>query len=143
MATDRHIIREHIFKMLFDLNFYSEDEADEQIDLYFEQVEDEDDIPNPPSELSEKERRYAEEKVQAITLMIPQIDQAIEEVSVGWKVRRMPKADLSILRLAVYEIRYDDKIPTGVAINEAVELAKTYGTDATPGFVNGILSKFA
>ncbi len=143
MATSRHIIREHIFKMLFDLNFHPGSETDEQIALYFDQVEDEDDIPHPPAALSDEERAYADEKVQAITGKINEIDREIERVSVGWKVRRMPKADLSILRLAVYEIRYDDQIPAGVAINEAVELAKTYGTDATPGFVNGILSKFA
>lgn len=143
MATSRHIIREHIFKMLFDLNFHPETETDEQIALYFDQVEDEDDVPNPPTALNDEERAYADKKVQAITEKLSEIDAEIERVSVGWKVRRMPKADLSILRLAVYEIRYDEEIPTGVAINEAVELAKTYGTDATPGFVNGILSKFA
>ena len=55
----------------------------------------------------------------------------------------MGKVDLTILRLAVYEIRYDDSVPTGVAINEAVELAKKFGQEASAGFVNGILAKFA
>ncbi len=143
MAASRHVIREHIFKVLFDLDFHSQMEADEQIDLYFQQVPDEDDIAHPPCDLSEKEVSYVVEKAKAAVSRFPEIDESIGQVAVGWKTSRMPKADLTILRLAVYEIRYDEKIPNGVAINEAVELAKEYGTDATPGFVNGILAKFA
>ncbi len=143
MATSRHVIREHIFKVLFDLNFYADTEIDEQIDLYFEQVPDEDDIAHPPCDLSDEEKAYVQEKAREAVSHIEEIDRDINEVAVGWKTTRMPKADLNILRLAVYEIRYDDQIPSGVAINEAVELAKQYGTDATPGFVNGILAKFA
>ena len=55
----------------------------------------------------------------------------------------MGKVDLTLIRLAVYEIKYDDEIPTGVAINEAVELAKKFGQDNSPAFVNGVLAKFA
>ena len=54
---------------------------------------------------------------------------------------RMAKVDLTLLRLATYEIQFDEDIATGVAINEAVELAKKYGTDASPSFINGILAK--
>ena len=56
---------------------------------------------------------------------------------------RMGKVDLTLIRLAVYEIKYDDDIPTGVAINEAVELAKKFGQDSSPAFINGVLAKFA
>ena len=55
----------------------------------------------------------------------------------------MGKVDLTILRLAVYEIMYDEDIPTSVAINEAVELVKKFGQDSSPSFVNGVLAKFA
>ena len=55
----------------------------------------------------------------------------------------MGKVDLTILRLGIYEILYDEEIPTGVAINEAVELAKKFGQDTSPAFVNGVLAKFA
>ena len=55
----------------------------------------------------------------------------------------MGKVDLSLIRLAVYEIRYEEDIPTKVAINEAIELAKKYGTDESPAFINGVLAKFA
>lgn len=73
--------------------------------------------------------------------MVSQIDEAIDNVSEGWPTTRIGKAELSILRLALYEIKYDDEIPVNVAINEAVELAKKYGADSAPSFVNGILAK--
>ncbi len=72
---------------------------------------------------------------------IEEIDQAINEVSEGWKTGRMSKVDLTIMRLAYYEMKIDDDIPVSVAINEAVELAKKFGGDDSPSFVNGILAK--
>lgn len=71
------------------------------------------------------------------------IDFEIDTAAKGWKTTRMGKVDLALIRLAVYEIRYDDEIPFKVAVNEAVELAKQYGTNESPAFVNGILAKFA
>lgn len=71
------------------------------------------------------------------------MDGLLNQKAEGWNTARMGKVDLTILRLAVYEIRYDDFVPTGVAINEAVELAKKFGQEASAGFVNGILAKFA
>ncbi len=143
MAASRHILREHIFKILFDLDFHTLQEADEQIAFYFDQVTDKEDVKHPPAELTEEERTYVAEKARRVLEHFDEIDEAVAAVSVGWKTSSMPRADLTILRLAVYEIRYDDQIPAGVAINEAVELSKRYGTDATPGFVNGVLAKFA
>ena len=70
-----------------------------------------------------------------------ELDEIISEVSVGWKLERMSKIDLTILRLAVYEIKMDEEIPDKVAINEAVEIAKKYGGDNSPSFINGILAK--
>ena len=67
----------------------------------------------------------------------------INAVTKGWKTGRMGKVDLTLLRLAVYEIKFEEEIPTGVAINEAVELAKKYGTDGSFSFINGILAKIA
>ena len=69
------------------------------------------------------------------------IDAIINEKVDKWKTTRMPKVDLAILRLAVYEIKFEEDIPEGVSINEAVELAKLYGTDKSSSFVNGALSK--
>jgi len=67
----------------------------------------------------------------------------LEGISSGWKLNRMGKVDLTILRLAIYEIKFDDTIPTKVAINEAVEIAKLFGGDSSGAFVNGVLAKLA
>ena len=67
----------------------------------------------------------------------------INEKTQSWETGRMGKVDLTLLRLAVYEIKYDEEIPTGVAINEAVELAKKFGQENSASFVNGVLAKFA
>ena len=75
--------------------------------------------------------------------MHPEIDEKINSVSEGWPVNRLGKAELAIMRLAVYEMLYDEDIPVNVAINEAVELAKNYGGDNAPSFVNGVLAKLA
>ena len=71
------------------------------------------------------------------------LDQQIDAVADKWQTGRMMKVDLTIIRLAAYEILHDADVPTGVAINEAVELAKRYGTDQSPAFVNAILAKLA
>ena len=111
----RSKVREHIFKMLFSIGFDAAD-ADEQIELYLEQVE----------EASEEERGYMRKKVKDIAAHEEEIDAMINEHTTGWKTGRMNKVDLSVLRLAVYEMKWDDEVPVKVAINEAVELAKNF-----------------
>lgn len=74
---------------------------------------------------------------------LEEIDADLNQKAKGWSTDRMGKVDLTILRLAIYEIRYDEEVPTGVAINEAVELAKKFGQDSSPAFINGVLAKFA
>ena len=78
-----------------------------------------------------------------LRIKLDEIDAALNEKVQGWNTARMGKVDLTVLRLAVYEIMFDEEIPTGVAINEAVELAKKFGQDSSPAFVNGVLAKFA
>ncbi len=85
------------------------------------------------------QREYCDALVRAICEHKAEIDQAISRYSVKWKIDRMPKTDISILRLSAGEILYMDDIPDAVTINEAVELAKKYGTDQSPSFVNAIL----
>ena len=128
----RSKVREHIFKMLFSIGFDAAD-ADEQIELYLEQVE----------EASEEERGYMRKKVKDIAAHEEEIDAMINEHTTGWKTGRMNKVDLSVLRLAVYEMKWDDEVPVKVAINEAVELAKYFSGDEGPAFVNGVLGKLA
>lgn len=133
----RREIRERIFKLLFRVEFYKAEEMEEQKELFLEDAED------FPEEAAGKDKREVTEKYDAIVNRLPEIDAMIDEKAVGWSSRRMGKVDLAIIRLAVYEICFDEKIPTGVAINEAVELAKSYGQDGSAAFVNGVLAKFA
>ena len=136
----RRELREHVFKLLFAMDCTKEEEWADQLDLYFEQLPDED-IASPPLFASDEERAYIREKALSAAGRFAELDERIDAVSRGWRTGRMPRADLTILRLALYEIEYDDEIPTGVAINEAVELAKTYCSDASPAFINGVLAK--
>ena len=80
-------------------------------------------------------------KSEDILTKIEAIDGIIEAVSEGWSISRIGKPELAILRLAIYEINYDDEIPDSVAINEAVELSKIYCPDNAKSFINGVLAK--
>lgn len=87
----------------------------------------------------EEDQQEIRARVMAVYEKLPEIDQKISEQSKRWKISRMPKTDLAILRLAAYEILYDETVPDGAAINEAVELAKAYGSGDSYKFVNGVL----
>ena len=88
-----------------------------------------------------KDAAYIEAREQAVRGKITEIDRLINENTEGWDTTRMGKVELTVLRLAVYEMVFDDDIPTGVAIDEAVELAKKFGQENSGGFVNAILAK--
>ena len=90
---------------------------------------------------SNEEKSYILTKCGNIIQKLDEIDASVNAVSEGWKTRRMGKSDLALIRLAVYEMKYEEDIPERVAINEAVELAKRYGTDNSPSFINGVLAK--
>ena len=91
---------------------------------------------------SEKDREYITEKYNHIMESLPDIDKQLSEKAENWDITRMGKVELTVLRLAVYEIEKDDSVPASVAINEAVELAKKFGQDGSGAFVNAILAKF-
>ncbi|HBG12835.1 MAG TPA: transcription antitermination factor NusB, partial [Clostridium sp.] len=78
-------------------------------------------------DMSEENAAYLRERAESIMIKIPELDSKINEVAEGWKTKRMGKAELTILRLALFEILFDEEVPEKVAINEAVELAKKYG----------------
>lgn len=126
-------LREHIFRMLFRVEFNNAEEMKEQEQFYFEELE----------EATGKDQEYILNKYRAIDDKKEEIDKLLNEVTEGWKTTRMNRVDLTILRLATYEIRWDEDVPTGVAINEAVELAKKYSSDDGPSFINGVLAKVA
>lgn len=127
----RSELREHIFKMIFGLEFSPEEQLEEQLNLYLDQLVD----------VSEKDATYMIEKAKNIVAKVDEIDALINEHTTGWKTSRMNKVDLSILRLAIYEMKWDDDVPVKVAINEAVELGKHFSGDEGPAFINGVLGK--
>ena len=92
-------------------------------------------------DMDEKDSQYLKDRVNTIISLIPELDEKIDQIAQGWKTKRMGRVELSILRLAVYEMKYDADIPEKVAINEAVELAKRFGGKDAPAFINGILAK--
>ena len=96
----RRGLREQVFKMLFRVEFHNVEDMPEQMNM-FEEVE----------ECSEKDKEYISNKFHNIVEKIDEIDAAINEVSEGWKTRRMGKVDLTLIRLAVYEMKYEDDIP--------------------------------
>ncbi|HIZ74139.1 MAG TPA: transcription antitermination factor NusB [Candidatus Mediterraneibacter stercoravium] len=126
-------LREHIFKMLFQIEFNETEEMPSHLKYYFDTLED----------AAEKDKQYIQKKYEAVVSHVPEIDRIINDSARGWKTGRMNKVDLTILRLAVYELKWDEEIPVGVAINEAVELAKKFSGDEGPAFVNGVLGKVA
>ena len=86
---------------------------------------------------------YARELVAGVADCRGAIDEQLAEVAENWTIERMPVVDRNVIRVAVYEIAFREEIPTGVAINEAVEVAKLYGGDDSPKFVNGVLGRIA
>ena len=114
----RRELRTYTFKLLYRTFFYSEEEMNEQQELFFDDSELEIDV---------FDTEYVRNRVNAVMEKIEEIDKAIDDKATSWKVNRMNYVDLTIIRLAYYEINYDDDIPMAVAINEAVELAKSIG----------------
>ncbi len=126
-------LREHIFKMVFQIEFNKPEDMPEHLELYLEELQS----------AKDKDKEYIGTKYRAVVSKIQEIDEILNEKTTGWKTTRMNKIDLAILRLAVYEIQWDEEVPTGVAINEAVELAKRFSGEEGPAFVNGVLAKIA
>lgn len=143
----RRELREHCFKMLFCADFYPAEETARQLERYFEAPEEDETTPEGEIQIlhqvdmEEKDRDYLIKKAEAAILKVPELDARINQVAEGWKTRRMGKVELTILRLALYEILHDEEIPQKVAINEAVELAKKFGGNDAPSFINGVLAR--
>ena len=127
---NRSAIRENAFKLIYSLEIQKNENLEEQIDLFFES--------NDIKDVEAK--KYIKNVVLGIDKNEEQILENIEEnLKEDWKLNRISKMDLSILKLAIYEIKFSD-VPYKVAINEAVELAKKYGEDKSKNFVNGVLA---
>ncbi len=138
----RRELREQIFKYIFRVEFHDREEMSEQEQFFFETLKMEAQE-RELQEIRDEDAAYISGKSNKIIEKLDEIDAMINKKAKGWTTQRMGKVDLTILRLAVYEIVFDEDVPTGVAINEAVELAKRFGQEESSGFVNGVLAKFA
>ena len=128
----RHEQREQVFKLLFRVEFNPPADMPEQVKLF---TEDNEEV------VYQKDAEYIADRFSKISEKLPEIDKLLDENTEGWDTTRIGKVELTVLRLAVYEIVFDEEIPDSVAINEAVEIAKKYGQDNSGGFVNAILAK--
>ena len=127
----RSEIRELAFKLIYSLEIQKIDNLDEQIELYIES-----------NEITDKQAiEYIKDCVKGIEKNIDNINKTIQDsLMKDWKIERISKINLSLLKLAIYEIKYKN-IPYKVEINEVVELAKTYGEETSSKFINGALAK--
>lgn len=128
----RREIREHVFIMLFQSEFHELPELEEQNEMYCELY---------MTSASEEDKKYITERLASVREYLGEADMLLADAASGWKLNRMGKVELTILRLAAYEMMKDEEIPEKVAINEAVELAKKFGGELSAGFVNGVLAK--
>lgn len=131
MKTPRRQAREDALKILFQFEWDSEltvETALARFEICFRQAE------TPVSE-------FAQALVRGVASHRFEIDEAIKTISSNWRPERMPKVDRNVLRLGTYELMFRDDIPATVTINEMVELARTYGTENSPSFINGVLDK--
>jgi len=129
----RHEIREQIFQILFSMGFHEGENLRDLVIRYLDETCE--------KKATDLERAEILKKTLDVADRFSELDKKIDSVSEGWRVGRMGKAELTILRLALYEMLYDDEVPVKVAINEAVDLAKEYCGEETHSFINGILAK--
>lgn len=128
MKQTRSQAREEAFKLVFQLNMHK-DETDFLYENLLEEVPE-----------SERNIEYIKKVVNGVAEKGEEIEKTIQEsLTKGWKITRLSKVSLSILKLAVYEMMYVDDVPSNVAINEAIELAKKYDDEDKASFVNGVL----
>lgn len=130
----RQKLREQIFLLLFRVEFNEPEDMPEQMRMFLEDEE---------TAKSEADAEYIAVKYGRIMEKLSEIDGQINSKAENWDVSRMGKVELTLLRLALYEMQYDEEVPVSVAINEAVELAKKFGQDNAGAFVNAVLAKFA
>ncbi len=140
----RSKIREIVFQQLYQGEFYPNTEKEKQSELLLSDsgLLQETEVIKADS-LTEEEAADLKQRWEMIYSRLDELDADINKVAEGWKTGRMAKVDLSLIRLAYYEMKYDDEVPLKVAINEAVEFAKKYGGEDSPAFVNAILGKLA
>ena len=126
--------REFAMRLIYQMEMRAGDDRDEQLELAYEETE---------AVFTGRDRAYIENVVKGVFSNLRVLDGVVSENAKGWKLNRIARIDLSILRLSIYEIMFRDDIPYNISINEAVELAKKYGAEESGSFINGILGKAA
>jgi transcription antitermination protein NusB len=129
----RHSGREAALQMLFQIES-SGVGADEAIELFWRSFD---------SESDPEGRSYADEVVRGVFSVLADVDQHIADASQNWRIERMARVDRNVLRLGVWELLHRADVPRAVVLDEAVELAKAFGTDDSSAFVNGVLNRIA
>lgn len=137
---NRHEIRKEVFKAVFMNEFYDSDDMSGVIGTFLEGRDNAEEEDLAKNNKTAEDEEYIKTKAEDISSKLTEIDALINKSVDGWKTTRMAKVDLTLIRLALYEIKYEN-IPVGVAINEAVSLADEFGSDSSAGFVNGALAK--
>ncbi len=149
MSTNRRVGREYALKMLFALQLSKDQEETNQLLVNFWENFRfaDDDLGEPLAAadvpLATSSRLFAESLVNGVVEFRSVIDKKISEIAKNWSLERMAPVDLSILRIGAYELLYLPEIPDSVVIDEAIEIAKRYGTKDSPSFINGLLDKIA
>jgi len=121
-------------------DFRSKEGLSEAFELTLENSGLPEDEEDTSSKVKAKDRKEIEEKASAVIEKKQEFDDLIEQKTEGWKPKRIPKVELSIIRVALYEVLFEN-LDKGIAINEAVEIAKKYGDSNSGAFVNGILAR--
>ena len=139
--------REFALKVLYSL--YDHDtEIDGILDDFWKNFRFRNDVLGEPEENDEARvhghvKTFADTLVRGVVDKLQEIDEVIEKNSKNWALDRMSRVDLSLLRMATYELLYQPDVPASVVMNEAIEIGKRYGTVDTPSFINGILDNIA
>ena len=137
--------RVHVFNIIFQLPFWPEEERKAILDKYYETIQYEEEIEMNKDEnfLAYKiNKNIIDRQFYNIIEKIEELDKTIASVSLGWSLERIDKVELAILRLAIYELMFEE-IPKKVVINEAIILAKEYSSEKSYKFINALLAKVA
>ncbi len=127
---NRRQIRENIFKLLYSSSFHEEGSFEEHVEIFAKE-----------NEVSESDMDDISAKVKLVQDKYAEIDEMIAKASKNWSIDRISLVDKTLLRLIIFESLYDENIPVGVAMNEGIELAKIYGSNKSPKFINGVAGK--
>ena len=139
----RSSTRNHVFNLIFQLEFFDKEEVNQILSRYYEILEAEAALEMKKDESFKPlqiNKSIIERQIFDFINKIDEIDEKIKKYSEGWDFSRIDKVDLAILRTAIYEILFDD-VPTRVAINEAIELSKEYSSEKSYRFINAVLAK--